>query len=45
MITGDEFEEDKGGVEEPEGGSAHGFVETADPAEEGVRGEEGQLSL
>jgi hypothetical protein len=51
MMAGDEFEEDEAeagaggaaGVEEPEGGGGHRFVEAADPADEGVREEEGEI--
>ena len=51
MMAGDEFESDEaeagtegeGGVEEPEGGGGHRFVEAADPADEGVGGEEGEI--
>src|SRR5687768_12349091 len=51
MMTGDELEEDEaeagaegeGGVEEPEGGGGHRFEEAADPADDAVAGEEGQI--
>ena len=47
----DEFEEHEAkaraqgepGVEQPEGGRRHRFVEAADPADETVGGEEGQI--